>query len=137
MPMGVTRRWTPLEDEILRDMFWQGKTDTVIAEKLNTLQFASLDPRSYRGVEGRRKLLGLMHSPSKEWSSLPRDHEFRCKWGDRKFKLAMIRAVRNGEEIAIFGVMKDRSPIPSSAMRFDQERSMPVTQSSLATCQEY
>jgi hypothetical protein len=44
----------------------------------------------------------------------------RAMEGDLAFKLAMICAVKAGLEHCIFGVVKDRTPIPPSYAHYDR-----------------
>jgi len=127
----MTRTRTPYtinEDELIGTMFMLDKTDAEIVAELRATLGTN---RSVYSVNARRYKLGLItpnrpqavaRNTARERSEVKRDLVLD---GDRRFKTAMLAAIKSGAEDAIIGVIKDRRPFaPGTYQAPEPDRSL-------------
>lgn len=111
--------YTEEEDIIIADAWQAGTSDKNIALLMMERGYCRTD----RSIKARRVLLGLI-SPTNRSRQLNRaadrlDAEYKqdnrtarekLVMADRAFKVALMGAIRSGDEHSIIGVVKDRRP---------------------------
>jgi hypothetical protein len=123
------RPWTAEEDDVIRMCFVECLSSDATRRAVNALPANACSPRSARFLADRERSLGFQRTSG----HLDASPEFYR--GDLRFKRAMIKAVKAGlEKRVFFGVIKDRSPIPPSVVRYDRGTTVVPTQSIAGEC---
>lgn len=117
-------RYSPEEDELLRELFGKGMADAAIVDELARRGF----DRSVFSVNARRFRLGCIDPTRPQAIARVTDEKMAARErliaNDRAFKAAMLAAIRSGEERAVLGVVKDRRPFALSTIAPEPRTSM-------------
>lgn len=127
------RRFTPTEDAIVQLCRQQGMTRTQTAQLLPGRTTHDIGNRIQR-MDCDRTLLPPLPGDNSSFRDI--DPSLYARRQDRAFKLAMIGAVKAGEEHAPFGVLKDRRPPSVRACVVKPAQAFSGCGSSSALCAE-